>query len=77
MVRPHLDAIAVAYLQVVLVAGIYTVSAFCGLDVAVCHLRLAHMLPEYLALIVRDVYAVHVCACILTFCPVFLRPSGE
>ena len=66
MVGTHLQTIAVSQIDILLVFIINAVAAFRGLEIDVSHLRIAHRLPEHIALIVAQVDAVDVAAGVLT-----------
>ena len=54
--------------QVILISLVYSVATLCCFYVYICHASVvANSLPENFSLIVAYVYAMYVCACVLTF----------
>ena len=65
VVRPHFESIAVSQLDISLIPGVDTVTALSSLQIHVGHLCiLSDSLPEHLSLIVAQVYAMHMFACV-------------
>lgn len=77
MVRPHLQAIAVCQVDVLLIAVINIVSALRSLQIDVSHLRFAHRLPEHGALVVAQVDAMDMSAGIFAFHATLLCQHGQ
>ena len=63
MIAADFQSITVSQVDITFEIGVYTVTTLRGLQVDVFHLRiLANGLPEYLSLIVAQVYAVNMFA---------------
>ena len=66
VVRAHFESVSVCQVYVLLVFAVYIGAAFCGFEIDVCHLGVvAHCFPEHIALVVAEVDAVYVLACVL------------
>ena len=76
MVGTYLETVFMGKVYVLLVLAVYVVATFGSLEIYVSHLGVvAYSLPENVALVMAEVYAVYVATCVLAL-HLGMHPKG-